>query len=276
MWRAVDLLRGLPRAPAWRSAGTPTGVLHRYGRPGHRRAGRRRPRRDGAVAAAARLARLERAQAGYDAQRAYDDPLVMAEYRLAGEAFAGTVVGRRPGRTPRARAGPRKLRPLVVVRPTTRYGSRSGTTVRTPGPAAASGAAAGCRGSADGVVTSRSPRAWAGAGRPPPGSVPEVGERVCYTSLDRRLPALGGRCPTREADAVDARRPAAGVRAQRRGRARRNGRDRASRPAAAGRQRGPGRPAAATAAWWSTRRPGAGKSTLVVRAAAHWPRPASR
>ena len=61
------------------------------------------PRRDGAVAAARRLDRLERAQAGYDAQRALDDPLVMAEYRLTGEAFAGTVVAAsRPGSTPTA------------------------------------------------------------------------------------------------------------------------------------------------------------------------------
>ena len=47
------------------------------------------PRRDGAVAAAARLQRLENAATRYAVQRAFDDPLVMAEYRLTGNAFAG-------------------------------------------------------------------------------------------------------------------------------------------------------------------------------------------
>src|ERR1700727_1860137 len=47
---------------------------------------------DGAVAAAKRLARLEREQQRLAVERAHDDPLVMAEYRLTGEAFAGTVV----------------------------------------------------------------------------------------------------------------------------------------------------------------------------------------
>lgn len=40
------------------------------------------PKRDSAVAAAMRLNQLERHQAEYDAQRAFDGPLVMAEYRL--------------------------------------------------------------------------------------------------------------------------------------------------------------------------------------------------
>lgn len=72
-------------------------------------------RRDSAVAAARRLSRLERAQAAYDAQRALDDPLVMAEFRLAGEAFTGTVVAAEPDRVD-ASGGRRKLRPRVTVR----------------------------------------------------------------------------------------------------------------------------------------------------------------
>ena len=67
-------------------------VVHRPGglAPRRRRAA---ARRDSAVAAARRLARLEREQQRLAVERAYDDPLVMAEYRLTGEAFAGTVTG---------------------------------------------------------------------------------------------------------------------------------------------------------------------------------------
>ena len=57
------------------------------------------PRRDRAVTAAARLDRLERAQAAFDAQRALEDPFVLAELRTAGEAFAGNVVSAEPSRT---------------------------------------------------------------------------------------------------------------------------------------------------------------------------------
>ncbi|HEX5740132.1 MAG TPA: hypothetical protein VFY17_01095, partial [Pilimelia sp.] len=80
------------------------------------------PRRDSAVAAAARLHRMERAAAAYARQRAYDDPLVLAEYRLSGEAFAGEVVhadpervddtGRRP--VPRPRLTVRSDDPVAV------------------------------------------------------------------------------------------------------------------------------------------------------------------
>ncbi len=51
---------------------------------------------DGAVAAARRLSWLESEQDSYTVDLAYDDPLQMAEFRLSGEAFAGTVVQRDP------------------------------------------------------------------------------------------------------------------------------------------------------------------------------------
>ena len=65
------------------------------------------PRRDHAAAAAARLDRLERAQAAYDAERALEDPFILAELRTTGEAFAGQVVSAEPVRTDhqRGRAG---------------------------------------------------------------------------------------------------------------------------------------------------------------------------
>ena len=110
MWQAVDLLRTLPAGEhveaRWAQDRDAFAGYARYlldtGLP--------QPRRDSAVAAAQRLTWLERAQATYDAQRAFDDPLVMAEYRLTGEAFAGTVVAAQPNRCDAS--GPRRtLRP---------------------------------------------------------------------------------------------------------------------------------------------------------------------
>ena len=63
------------------------------------------PRRDYAATAAARLDRLERAQAAYDAERAREDPFVLAGLRTTGEAFAGEVVSAEPSRTTISVAG---------------------------------------------------------------------------------------------------------------------------------------------------------------------------
>ncbi|MFI5960456.1 hypothetical protein [Cryptosporangium sp. NPDC051539] len=68
------------------------------------------PKRDSAVVAARHLHQLEEAQANYDAERALDDPLVMAESRLAGEAFVGEVIKTFPSR----RVGKSK-RPRIIV-----------------------------------------------------------------------------------------------------------------------------------------------------------------
>jgi hypothetical protein len=115
MWRAVRLLRALPegasvpvRWAADRDAFTAyqASIVDGAALP--------QSRVDSAVAAAGRLDRLEREQARYDAQRALDDPLVMAEFRLAGEAFAGTVVAADPKR--RDTSGKRPvLRPHITV-----------------------------------------------------------------------------------------------------------------------------------------------------------------
>jgi hypothetical protein len=91
MWRAIDLLGGLPAAAhveqRWladrRSFTSQVAWIRDGGAP--------QARRDSAVAAARRLARLEREQQRLAVERAYDDPLVMAEYRMTGEAFAGEV-----------------------------------------------------------------------------------------------------------------------------------------------------------------------------------------
>ncbi len=72
------------------------------------------PRRDGAVSAARRLANMERVQEMVAAQHAFDDPLVMAEYRMAGHAFAGQVIAAEQDRVDAT--GPRRvLRPRITV-----------------------------------------------------------------------------------------------------------------------------------------------------------------
>ncbi|MBB2747094.1 UNVERIFIED_ORG: hypothetical protein FHR35_006973 [Microbispora rosea subsp. rosea] len=193
MWRAVDLLRELPEGASvpvrWqddRSAFTRyTAQLAEGGYP--------QARRDSAVGAAIRLDQLERAQQRYDVQRAYDDPLVMAEYRLTGTTFAGQVIAADPTRVvPTARS--RVLRPLVTVQTSDPVRLSRGDTLRSP--AMPRQEAVVVEVSAGQIVLELS----GGMGRsltPPPGSVPELGERVCYTdlSLDVRM---GARFPSRE------------------------------------------------------------------------------
>jgi hypothetical protein len=184
MWRAVELLRAVPPGARverrWAEDRDAFTAFVEHLAAG----GPPQPRLDGAVAAAARLARLERAQAAYDAQRAYDDPLVMAEYRLAGEAFTGEVVAADPNRID-ADGPRRKLRPRVTVHTTDPVRLAPRTALTSPARPAQT-ATVVALGAADGgghdVVLELS----GGMGRsltPPAGSVPEVGERLCYTTL---------------------------------------------------------------------------------------------
>ena len=87
---------------------TPVRRTDHRGRPAAGRGG------TGRSAPPRRLAGLERARPSYDVQRAHDDPLVMAEYRLTGEAFAGTVTAADPEHT-EGEGRSRKLRPLITV-----------------------------------------------------------------------------------------------------------------------------------------------------------------
>jgi hypothetical protein len=116
MWRGIGLLRAIREAPSaetrWRADRQEFTAFSAYVAEG----GRPQPSRDRAITAAARLHRLERAQAAYDAQRALEDPFVMAELRTSGEAFGGTVVDREPTRTAPSDNGRPMLRPRFTVR----------------------------------------------------------------------------------------------------------------------------------------------------------------
>jgi hypothetical protein len=139
-------------------------------------------RRDSAVAAARRLNRLERAQAAFDAQRAMDDPLVMAEYRLAGEAFAGAVVAAEPDRID-AGGARRKLRPHVTVHTKDPLRLEPGAEVRSPARPGQKARIVDVAPAGGGLdvrleLTGGMGRSLTAA----PGSIPAPGERVTYAT----------------------------------------------------------------------------------------------
>ncbi|MBM2621054.1 hypothetical protein JIG36_36695 [Actinoplanes sp. LDG1-06] len=133
MWQAIDLLRALPAGDSvdarWTEDRNEFTSYYMYVNSG----GYPQPRRDQAVAAARRLQRLEREQTAFDATLALDDPLVMANYRVTGEAFAGTVVESEPDRKVPGDKGRRVLRPLLVVRSDDPLRLTVGTDVVSPG-----------------------------------------------------------------------------------------------------------------------------------------------
>ncbi|MER6693879.1 hypothetical protein [Streptomyces minutiscleroticus] len=193
VWRSLDLLRALPEGAHVEDRWT----RDRWSFTGHRDrvlAGEPpQPRRDDAVTAAGKLATREREQARLDAQEALDDPLVMAGRRLAGEAFAGEVTdvvmaygeGRRPS-----------PRPLVTVRTDDRphldervkvYRSLGGKPqaaefVRYEDGEAGDGG--GGTGGGGALVVLRVVDKMGRGKEPEEGSVPEKGDRVCFTLFE--------------------------------------------------------------------------------------------
>jgi hypothetical protein len=190
VWHGLDLLRALPEgahvAERW--------ARDRWSFTGHRDrvlAGEPpQPRRDDAVTAANKLATREREQARLEAQEALDDPLVMAGRRLAGEAFAGEVTDVVMTYTESRRPGPR---PLVTVRTDDRphlgerakvYRSLDGRpqTAEFVGYADDDGHDGGHDGGASGSLVVLRILDRMGRGREPEdGSVPEKGDRLCFT-----------------------------------------------------------------------------------------------
>ncbi|MEV6024215.1 hypothetical protein [Streptomyces sp. NPDC052036] len=201
VWRGLDLLRALPQGAYAEERWT----RDRWSFTGHRdrvTAGEPpQPRHDDAVTAANKLATREREQARLDAQEALDDPLVMAARRLAGEAFAGEVTdvvmayseGRRPS-----------PRPLVTVRTEDRPHLGEGVKVyRSLGGKPQAAEFVGYEGheNAD-EDTGEDGRGGDGGGaesallvlrivdkmgrgrEPEAGSVPEKGDRVCFTLFE--------------------------------------------------------------------------------------------
>ena len=183
MWRAVELLRGLPEGGHVRARWDADKTAFTWHAQHLRDGGPPQPRRDGVVSAARRLANLERIQQMVAAQRAFDDPLVMAEYRMTGEAFAGQVVAAEPDRVD-ATGRRRVLRPRITVE--TADAEFAGQGAALTSPARPSQKARVVAVTAAGHRTRIVLELQGGMGRsltPEPGSVPGIGESVCYAAF---------------------------------------------------------------------------------------------
>jgi hypothetical protein len=183
MWRGIDLLRSLAEAGhdahRWmvdRGRFTDFAVKLDEGAPPQ-------PRRDGAVAAARRLADLEGAQEAYDKQRALDDPLVLAQYRVTGEAFAGTITDVDAERQDTSGRSP-KPRPHVWLRTADPVVLRQGTKVACPQrPGQRPVIVAVTRDGGEYVVELELVDGMGRKAVPEEGSVPEPGEYRCYSTV---------------------------------------------------------------------------------------------
>ncbi|WP_429428939.1 hypothetical protein [Nocardia sp. GAS34] len=196
VWRGIDLLRAVP--PGAHVQARWAQDVKAFNKFGDRIAKRERPqpKRDSAVAAAQRLNMLERAQAEYDAQRAFDDQLVMAEFRLTGEAFAGTVTA--VDLQGDAGAGRRTPRPVITVHTTDPVRLvADGAELIDPQRPRQKALITGVRLHPDHAEITLELSQGMGRGKvPQPGTVPAAGQPVCYSRLsDRYTPA--GKFPDR-------------------------------------------------------------------------------
>ncbi len=180
VWRGLDLLRALPEGAHVEERWT----RDRWSFTAHRDrvlAGEPpQPRRDDAVTAANKLAAREREQARLEAQEALDDPLVMAGRRLSGEAFAGEVTDVVMAYSEGKRPSPR---PLVTVRTDDRphLGERA-KVYRSLGGKPQSAEFVGLE--AEDLLVLRIVDKMGRGKEPEPGSVPEKGDRVCFTLFE--------------------------------------------------------------------------------------------
>ncbi|MBL7260598.1 hypothetical protein [Paractinoplanes lichenicola] len=183
MWESIALLRTLPEGARVQSRWDSDRDVYSAFVTHLEEDGTPQPRRDGAVAAAARLQRLENAAARYAVQRAFDDPLVMAEHRLSGAAFGGVVTLAKADRIDDSGKRP-VLRPRIMVATTEPVRVEAGAALTSP-----------ARPSQKAKVISVTPTAGGsdvllelsgGMGRKlvaEPGSVPAVGEHLLLTTL---------------------------------------------------------------------------------------------
>jgi hypothetical protein len=184
MWTALDLLGTL--TPGARVPGRWDGDRDTFTAFAQHTAdgGAPQPRRDGAVAAASRLHRLENAATRYAVQRAFDDPLVMAEHRLTGEAFTGTVTHAKADRVDDTGKRP-VLRPRLILLTSETVRVDAGSSLTCP-------SRPGQKALVISVTRTDEDRTEVllelsgGMGRKlvaEPGTVPSVGDRLMYTTL---------------------------------------------------------------------------------------------
>jgi hypothetical protein len=182
MWRAIALLRALPEttgaARRWAADRDSFTRFSSYLAGG----GLPQPRRDHAAGAAARLDRLERAQATYDTERAHEDPFILAELRTVGEAFRGQVISADPARTCTTRAGRTVLRPRFTIRTGDPVRLEPGRTLISPArPRQRVQIAAVARAPAGTNIVLDVTQGMGTPARPAHGAVPAAGDQVSYT-----------------------------------------------------------------------------------------------
>ncbi|WP_306215994.1 hypothetical protein [Actinoplanes sp. RD1] len=198
MWQGIELLRHEPPAPRvarrWERQRDRFSAFHYYVTNG----GYPQAKRDNAVRGAQRLAEMELRLASFNAERAYDDPLVIADHRLAGEAFAGTVVA--IDATRRVRAIQKLVsRPLVTVTSTDPVRLDEGQQVHDPSRDGQRALITRIEETTDGWVIELELQDKMGRGRTPaPGSVPAVGDELVYTAVADTFVRRGRAWPTRD------------------------------------------------------------------------------
>jgi len=183
MWQGIDLLRSLPEAG--HVADRRKGDLASFA--GYARyladGGFPQPRKDAAVDAARRLVRLEGDQQRLEAQMAYDDPLVMAEYRMTGAAFEGVVTHAEPARLDES-GRKAKLRPWIWVETTDEVTAGPGSELRSPARPGQKAVVIDVDQQEHRTLVTLELQNGMGRGlSPAPGSVPEADDVVCYTTL---------------------------------------------------------------------------------------------
>ncbi len=134
------------------------------------------------MTAARKLAQREREQVRVDVQEALDDPLVMAERRLAGEAFTGVVTEVTPaydtsGRSP-------KPRPLVTVRTDDHPHADPGREAHRANAESAQKAVIVAADPGEATITLQVTSGMGRKKEPEPGSLPEPGDRITFTLFE--------------------------------------------------------------------------------------------
>ncbi|MEU8459611.1 hypothetical protein [Streptomyces sp. NPDC029003] len=182
VWHALDLLRALPAGEHAEERWT----RDRWSYTAHRdrvRAGEPpQPRRDDAVTAAQKLATRETEQVRLDAQEALDDPLVMAGRRMTGEAFVGEVTEVVMEWTQTKRPAPRPLVRLTTEDRPQLAQEGGGKVFRSLDGRPQ--AAEFVRVEEDGQLVLRLLDKMGRGREPEPGSVPEKGDRLCWTLFE--------------------------------------------------------------------------------------------
>ena len=181
-WDAISLLRALPETSgAGRRWATDRDAFTRFstyladgGFP--------QPRRDHAAMAAARLDRLERAQAAFEAERGLEDEFALAELRTTGEAFTGDVVSAETSRTVISAAGRTVLRPRFTVRTSDPLRIEPGRILICPArPSQRVQITALTHAGPHTDVVLEVTQGMGTPGKPRAGAVPQIGESVSYT-----------------------------------------------------------------------------------------------